>query len=266
MTETARAYPGLVRASVQVSLTYRGLLVVRFFGMLFPMLLLFVWLTVAADNATTAGWDAGRLTSYYVAAGVVYELASSQISWMWDADLRSGELSTRLLRPVTVFHQYLAAGIGRFIVNLAILLPVAAVVTAAVSLIHYPLTVAIATEVALALLLAFLLGVMMASAFALIGFWTTQSTNLYMFWWGIGMFASGWIAPLELMPGWLRHLAVVLPFRYALGFPVELILGRLDDGQIALGFAVALTWLAIFAGIYRVMWRRGVRRYQAVGG
>ena len=47
----------------------------------------------------------------------------------------------------------------------------------------------------------FFLNVLMAMAFATIGFWTTQAGNLYSLWWGIGAFLSGWIAPLALVAG-----------------------------------------------------------------
>jgi ABC-2 type transport system permease protein len=59
---------------------------------------------------------------------------------------------------------------------------------------------------------------------------------------------------------------VVLPFRTAMGFPVELLMGRLDAREAAYGFAVGLGWLVAFAVLYRIVWRHGVRRYQAVAG
>jgi ABC-2 type transport system permease protein len=68
------------------------------------------------------------------------------------------------------------------------------------------------------------------------------------------------------MPAWLREVALVLPFRSTLGFPAELMAGRLDGAEAALGFAVGLAWTAAFALLYLVGWRRGVRRYQAVAG
>ncbi len=114
--------------------------------------------------------------------------------------------------------------------------------------------------------LAYVLSIVMASAIALAGFWTTQTTNLWMLWWGLGSFASGWVAPLELMPEWLRTLAVVLPFRSTLGFPVELLSGRLDRQEVAVGFLVGVVWTAAFAVLYVLAWRRGIRRFQAVAG
>jgi ABC-2 type transport system permease protein len=260
-----RAYPQMLRASLQVTLAYRGRLVFLFTGALFPILMLFVWLTVNAGGPTAEGWDGTRFVSYYVAAAVVYNLTSSGISWAWDRDLRSGELSNRLLRPVPVFHQYAAAEAGERIVTAVVLVPVLIVLTIVLPIVSYPVGFFSLVAAFVATVLAFALAVMMSSAFALIGFWTTQSANVYLLWWGLGAFASGWIAPLDLMPAWLQHIAEILPFRYSLGFPVEIALG-LPTGEVVTGFATALLWLTTFTAAYVLMWRRGVRRYQAVGG
>jgi ABC-2 type transport system permease protein len=139
-------------------------------------------------------------------------------------------------------------------------------VTLALPALSYDLDPLRAVLVVVAVVLAYLLSLLMASAYGLIGFWSTQTTNLWMLWWGIGSFASGWVAPLELMPDWLQRVAVVLPFRSTMGFPVELLMGRLDGGEVAVGFAVGFAWLAVFATVYAVGWRPAVQRYQAVAG
>ncbi|MEO6713168.1 MAG: ABC-2 family transporter protein, partial [Mycobacteriales bacterium] len=204
--------------------------------------------------------------AYYAAAAVMRHLAGDHVVWEWDADLRSGDLSVRLLRPVHPFHQYAAGDLGYRAVSLALLLPVFVVAAWTVPNLNYRITPVRALGVAAAVAVAYLLSLVMASVFALLGFWSTQTTNVWMLWWGMGSFASGWLAPLELMPQWLRSAALVLPFRATLGFPVELLMGRLEGQQVAWGLANGMGWLAVFAAIYRVGWRRGVRRYQAVAG
>ncbi len=265
MSEWIRAYPQMVRASMQVTLAYRGRLVFLFTGALFPMLMMFVWLTVDAGGPTADGWDGPRFVSYYAAAAVVYSLTSSGISWAWDRELRSGELSNRLLRPMPVFHQFAAAEAGERMVTAIVLVPVLIVATIVLPIVAFPVGVGSLVAAVIATLMAFLLAVLMSSTFALIGFWTTQSNNVYLLWWGLGAFGSGWIAPLDVMPSWLQRIAEILPFRYSLGFPVEIALG-LRTGKVVTGFVVALLWLTTFAVVYVLAWRRGVRRYQAVGG
>jgi ABC-2 type transport system permease protein len=225
-----------------------------------------VWLTVVAGSGPPRGWTAEDFVAYYCAAAVLWHLSAEHVIWQWDADLRSGDLSVRLLRPVHPFHQYAADDLGHRVVSLGVLVP--AIVVAAVLLpaLDYDLTPARAALAATATVLAYVVGLLMASLVALVGFWSTQTTNLWMLWWGLGSFTSGWVAPVELMPPWLQTLAVWLPFRSTLGFPVELWTGRLTAAETVTGFGVAVGWAVVLGAAYVVLWRHALRRYQAVAG
>jgi ABC-2 type transport system permease protein len=79
------------------------------------------------------------------------------------------------------------------------------------------------------------------------------------------LFLSGQVAPIGLFPAPVQLAANVLPFRWMVAFPVELLLGRLSLRETAAGFAVLLAWLAVgFVGL-RITWRLGLKQYSAVG-
>jgi len=60
--------------------------------------------------------------------------------------------------------------------------------------------------------------------------------------------------------------AFALPFRYMIGFPVEVLTGQLGATEMWTGFAIQAGWLAAALIAFAVLWRAGVRRYSAVGG
>ena len=175
-------------------------------------------------------------------------------------------MSFKLLKPIDPFHQYLTQDIGLRVVVLAFLLPTLVILTFVLPDLTYQLTPLRWLAAVAAAVTGFFLNVLMALAFATIGFWTTQAANLYSLWWGVGAFLSGWIAPLSLLPEAVANAARVGPFRSSMGLPLEIMLNRLSGREIIIGFAVTLIWMGVFAGLYRIGWRRGVRRYQAVGG
>jgi ABC-2 type transport system permease protein len=175
-------------------------------------------------------------------------------------------MSFKLLKPMDPFHQYLTQEIGLRVVVVAFLLPALVALTLLLPDLTYQLTPLEWVVAVAAALTGFFLNVLMAMTFATIGFWTTQAGNLYSLWWGVGAFLSGWIAPLALMPEIVADAAQVLPFRSSMGFPLEILLNRLTGAQIAQGFVVTAIWIVVFALLYRLGWRLGVRRYQAVGG
>jgi len=58
----------------------------------------------------------------------------------------------------------------------------------------------------------------------------------------------------------------VLPFRYMLAFPVELVTGTLSRGEALRELAVQWAFVAVLLGAAAGMWRLGMRRFSAAGG
>ena len=59
---------------------------------------------------------------------------------------------------------------------------------------------------------------------------------------------------------------MALPFRYMIGFPVEVLTGQLSTAEMWFGFAIQAGWLAVAMALFAILWRAGVKRYSAVGG
>ena len=115
------------------------------------------------------------------------------------------------------------------------------------------------------LVLAYILRFFVEWALSLVAFWTTRNEAINQMYYFFGLFLSGRIAPLDLLPGWARAIADALPFKWSVAFPVELLLGRLDTAQIERGFLMQLLWVVVGFAIVKLVWRRGVRKYSAVG-
>jgi ABC-2 type transport system permease protein len=116
--------------------------------------------------------------------------------------------------------------------------------------------------VALAFVLRFLVEWTLAQA----AFWTTRVSSLNQLYFVAMLFLSGQVAPLTLFPPAVQTVAALLPFRWMISFPVELLLGNLTPQQTAIGFAAQAAWIALALILLRLVWRAGVRVYSAVSG
>jgi ABC-2 type transport system permease protein len=96
-------------------------------------------------------------------------------------------------------------------------------------------------------------------------FWVTRVSAINQLYFVVFLFLSGFAVPLPLLPGPVQPLATWLPFYRTLGFPVDVLLGRLDPVQIASGFAAQVAWLVIAVVLLNAMWAKGIRQYSAVG-
>ncbi|MBN1666487.1 MAG: ABC-2 family transporter protein, partial [Anaerolineales bacterium] len=101
---------------------------------------------------------------------------------------------------------------------------------------------------------------------ALLAFWATRASALLALQDTLIFLVGGQVAPLVLLPDWMQSLAVALPFRYMVSFPVEVLTGQLAGPQLAWGFALQAAWLLVATGLYAGLWRSGLRHYAAVGG
>ena len=116
-----------------------------------------------------------------------------------------------------------------------------------------------------ALALAFVVRFLVEWSLALAAFWTTRVGAINQMYFVLLLFLSGQMAPLSLMPDWIQAAAAVLPFRWMIAFPIELLLGRLTPAETLTGFAAQAIWILFGLGLVRIVWRAGVRTYSAVG-
>lgn len=115
------------------------------------------------------------------------------------------------------------------------------------------------------ILLAFALRFVVEWTLSLVAFWTTRVGAVNQMYSLAVIFLSGQMAPLSLFPSPVQTLATVLPYRWMVSFPVELILGRVGQSDLAFGLAMQAAWLALSLIVMTVVWRIAVRRYSAVG-
>ena len=68
------------------------------------------------------------------------------------------------------------------------------------------------------------------------------------------------------MPAWFQAFMKWSPFTYELFFPAQVGMERIQGAALVEGLAIQAGWLLVAWGCARVLWARGLRKYQAVGG
>jgi len=261
---STRGALSLVRHTWTSWLQYRGFFFLLAFGwMVPPLIYLFVW-TTAAGGETIGGFSRSTFVTYYLALIVVNQITYSQTNWTVGDVIRSGGLNELLLRPIAPLYDTVAGEIAGKVVYLIFVIPV----TALLALLLRPALPATGDLLLFlpALLLAWLLRFFWGYWLALLAFWATRADALLSLQDALVFLLAGQVAPVALLPGALQSAATWLPFRYMVGFPVEILTGRLDAAAIRTGFALQAGWLAVALALSALLWRRGLRRYAAVGG
>jgi len=234
----------------------RGFLVTMVVGQsVTPLLGLAVWSAALPDSDS--------VSAYYLALLLVQLMTVSYENHTLSNGIYAGNLSHELLKPqppvIGTLGQNLALRIWHVLIGLPLLL-----------LIWLVTGVTLSAEAALlampALLLAAVLRFLFIYTLALSAFWTQQAHGAV----GVGetliFLIGGSAAPLAFFPGMFQTIGEVLPFRAMLGLPAEITTGSLDRDAVLTGYAWQIVWLLAFAAVAVGVWRRGVRRFTAIGG
>ena len=255
----------LIKSTWLSWMQHRSFFFLLAFGwMIPPLIYLFVWST-AAGGESIGGLTRDEFIAYYIILIVVNQLTYSQTNWTVGDEIRYGGMNAWLLRPMWPVFQTLSTELAGKVVYLTFTIPVAVL-----------LALLLRPQVSFTLqnILLFLPALVMAWALrffwgywiALLAFWATRADALLALQDSLIFLLGGLVAPIRLLPEGLRALATVLPFRYMVAFPVEVLTGQLPPAGIRYGFLIQAGWLAVALVLYAVLWRKGVKHYAAVWG
>ena len=266
MRDLLTLYRAQFKTTIAAQFQYRGALVIWLLGLILePVIYLSVWSTVArSQGGEVDGFGAADFAAYYLVALLVSQASFTWIMWEMEWWIRQGTLSPFLVQPAHPIHRHIANNLTFKLLTFMVVIPVVIVLTI-VYRPHFTIspwtTLAFLPALALAMALRFAVEWTAASA----AFWVTRVSALNELYFVAFLFLSGYAVPLPLLPEPVRLLAAWLPFYRMLGFPVEVLLGRLTLSQAAIGFVAQVAWLAIAIVALNLVWARGVRQYSAVG-
>ncbi len=260
-----RGAKALIRNTWLSWMQHRGFFfLLAFMWLVPPLIYLFIWMT-AAGAETIGGFSRDEFVAYYLVLIVVNQLTYATTNWTVGDYIRYGNMNILLTRPISPIFDALSQEIAGKVVFMAFILPV----TLILGVILRP-EISITPEKLLlffpALGLAWALRFLWGYWIALLAFWATQANALLAIQDSLIFLLAGQVAPTALLPGMMKDIAILLPFRYMIGFPVEILTGHLSTGEIQLGFAIQMGWLGFTAILFTVIWRTGLKQYSAVGG
>jgi ABC-2 type transport system permease protein len=101
---------------------------------------------------------------------------------------------------------------------------------------------------------------------ALLSFWLLEVSTLIFIVFAFEYLAGGHLFPLDILPSALTKALALTPFPYQLFFPISVYLEQTTGAALYSGLVIQAMWVCAIYCLARWVWRRGIRRYSAVGG
>jgi len=262
---TIRAGPTLFRIGFSEAIAYRAELLVWVLSTTMPLIMLALWSAVAQDGPV-GRFGQPQFVAYFLATFVVRQLTGAWVSWEMNFEVRQGTLAMRLLRPIHPLWSYAVENLAALPMRLLVAGPVAVIALFIVGRSQLSKDPVIWLIWCVAMLGAWLVTFLANLIVGCLALYMESSLKLMDLWLALFFVFSGYLVPVELFPPWLRTIAQWMPFRYQIGFPVELIIGSLD--RLAALALLARQWgfVVLLLGATTLIWRGGLKRFQAYGG
>jgi ABC-2 type transport system permease protein len=221
-----------------------------------PLLGLAVWSAAAPGDNKAIG-------PYYLAL-LLAQLATVSYEHHTVANgIYAGSFSQELVIPHPTVLVFLGQNLALRILHVLFGLPVLVLLAVFLGPPVEPRNIAVAIP---ALLLAAAIRFLFTYSLALAAFWTHQAHGVVGFGEMLIYLLGGSAIPIAFFPDRAREIVEILPFRAMLGFPAEVATGTVRPGEVVAGYALQILWLGIATMMAVITWRRGVRRFTAIGG
>ena len=265
LRNTLRSFPTMLRIGVSEAVAYRAELFIWILATTMPLVMMVLWSTVARD-APVGRFNERGFVVYFLSAFIVRQLTGNWTAWQMNFDVRQGTLAMRLLRPVHPLASYAAEILAAVPLRIAVAVPVAAAMLLSGGKALLPREPAIWALWVLSIAFAWLIAFFINCAIGALSFFLESSLKVMDAYLALWFVFSGYTIPVELFPGALRAVADFLPFRYALGLPIELMTGAHGGVRALELVGIQALYVLGTAALALGLWSRGTRRFSAYGG
>ena len=260
-----RKYWWFVKTSIESSFIDRAdILLYSLSLFVTPVIILAVWLVINSSGTNTImGYK--ELVIYFLANVLVGTIRSSWIGQFIPGRIRRGEISSLLVKPVSILSSWIANNIAEKMVKLAFLIP-SVIATGYWLSVGFPnLNIWSWFLVVITTISAGTIYFLFDVIIGLLAFWLDETTWIMSLFIILEALFSGRVIPLVLLPLFYKEIAILMPFRYMMSLPLEILSNQLDSWHIIQALTIQTGYLLIAILLYRVILKHGIRRYGASG-
>jgi ABC-2 type transport system permease protein len=267
-----KKYLHVINVGLQNNLAYRVNYLTRTLFSFIPLFaMLSLWRTIYAHRngaASPSSFSPAEMMFYYLLVAVVDVLtAVNEDDWQIAADIREGNISQFLLKPVDYLWYRLCLFFSGRIAFVAVAgIPLALFIFCFRQYVMPPAGLTALLVFPFSLVLTALLQFFISYAMAMLAFWLLEISTLIFILFAFEYLASGHLFPLDVLSPLLKQILFLTPFPYQMYFPISIYLGKAAGVELWRGLMIQFLWVLAAYLFARFMWRRGIKRYSAFGG
>ena len=255
---------------IQNAMEYRANFLISIISAAVPIFIqTFFWLSIyrSSDHSVIFGYTFPQILNYTILAQLVSRYVRTGFEYEINEDIKSGGLNKFMIRPIGYFTYKFFCFMGSKAVNFLI-------ISILIAISIFLLVVNAGSSITLlsiqyfvySLILALSLNFMIFFCISTLCFWLSEIGFLFEAVRIIIITLSGGIFPLDIFGRQISGFLSLLPFKYTISFPVELLNNKITGIQALTGFSIQIFWILFFLILSVFLWKAGTKKYTAVGG
>lgn len=269
-TRWLKKYSKAFELGFQTALEYRVNFLISLISTAYPIFIQsFLWTAIynGSSQPVVYGFTYRQMIAYTFMAGLVARIVRTGFEYDIMNDIKSGKYSKFLVQPLGYFPYRICSYFGQKAPNLAMILSILVIVLFGLNAfwgisLEFVRILAFLVTLTLAVTLNFLIFYCVSS----VAFWIVEIGFLFEGIRIVTVLLSGGIFPLEVFGTQFLKVMNLLPFKYTVNYPINVLNGKISSTEIFMGLIIQCLWIAACWMIANLLWRLGGRRYVAVGG
>lgn len=231
------------------------------------LVLILMWSAIYAGGVgVIKGFTQSEMITYILIGNIFSVAVRNFLPGFVSRDINEGRLSMFLVKPISYLKYIFFHEFGR-----SLLATIISVISQMVVIVFFLDKVIFNTDfryiilIILIVFFAFIIELLIGFLIGAIAFWTDEVDGIESSIVRVKKFFSGGYFPLSMLPVALGTISIYLPFAYSFFVPAQLYLKNMDLKQGLYGLVIELVWIVLLSIILSIVWRLGLKRYEAVG-
>ena len=226
-----------------------------------------IWTAIFRKASIVKGYTYQEMMTYIIIGWMLaFLMTNFNFEEIISNRIQKGELSNFLSKPVDYVNYLIVLSIARAIFTIGV-----AVLIVSLVLFVFRQNFIISGDVSMWLvliamvLLGYFINLFISILVGFLSFWTVDNSGIFYSIHTLKQFLSGMYFPINILPAIFLNFSLAFPFIYTFYYPAQLYLGKVSVKQGLFGLGFEIVWLVILYIAIKVVWKRGLKKYESVG-
>lgn len=268
--KNTKMYTKSFQIGLQNAMEYRVNFILSIISTIIPIIVqYFLWQAIyeQAESGVVYGYTYSSMIMYTILAAIISRVVAGTVQWEVYGDIRDGGLNKYIVKPMGYFRYRISCYLGQKSIELSLFALIFIGILSVTSIQgFFRVEGARLGWFIIIIILANILNMLLGFITSVITFWITEAWGAFMILNLVINVASGGVFPLDIFGEKVVKFLGYLPFQYTIYFPINVLNGTIEAERIVSGVCIQLAWILILTFALQIVWKIGLRKYEAVGG